>query len=110
MPAAAPLDRAVGSGFWCPAEVLAGRAVPSAGSWLGRLLVVHAPSDGVEVDPDAIAGSPLVLEVRDEDQVRATARAWPWVPGATHARVRVRRGPETVLDTVVRAGLPAAGG
>jgi len=64
--------------------------------------VVHGPSDAVEVDPEAVTEPPLILEVREEDQVRASARAWTWAPGATRARVRVRRGPEVVLDTEVR--------
>ncbi|MBN1334946.1 MAG: hypothetical protein JXB39_03195 [Deltaproteobacteria bacterium] len=105
-PRTPPVLQPMGPGFWCPAEVLEGRATPSVGTWLGRLLVVHAPSDRVEVDPDAVTGSPLVLEVRRDGQIQAVAQARSWAPDAARAHVRVIAGTDPVLDAVVPAPQP----
>ncbi len=100
----APSLQALQPSWWTPREALDGLGPTAASSLHGLLVVGFLPGDRVEVDPAAVAGGPLDIELREDDQAVLLARAWRWAPDASGAAVTIIRGGGRVLDTTVERG------
>lgn len=87
--------------WWTPREALAGLEAGQAESRHGLLVVCFLPGDQLELGKDALAGKPLDIELRLNDQPSLLARAWRWAPGARSATVVITRKGARVTDAVV---------
>ncbi len=92
--------------WWTPREALAGLQPGQAEARHGLLVVCFLPGDKLEVQPDALLGGSLEIELREGDQPTMLARAWRWAPQARGATVAIARRGSRVAEVVVERDLP----